>query len=78
VTAKVRRTERPARMEGHERTHGKFAELVEDLGYPRDRGGRRLFVDGLGFWGRDHRELETRGVAVRRYEERMAQFAQFA
>jgi signal transduction histidine kinase len=74
VTAKVRHTERPARMEGHERTHGKFAELVEDLGI-RATVGAPIVVDGR-LWGVTIANWRREESPSADTEERMAQFAQ--
>jgi signal transduction histidine kinase len=74
VTAKVRRTERPARMEGHERTHGTFAELIKDLGI-RASVAAPIVVDGR-LWGVTIANWRGEESPPADTEERMAQFAQ--
>jgi signal transduction histidine kinase len=74
VTSLVRRSERAARIEHRERTHGAIAELVRNFGV-RASVGAPIVVDGR-LWGvaiANWRGVESPPVDT---EERMAQFAQ--
>jgi signal transduction histidine kinase len=74
VTSMVRRSERAARMEDYERTHGAIAEMVETLAV-RAAVGAPVVVDGR-LWGviiANWKREESPPVGT---EERMAQFAQ--
>jgi signal transduction histidine kinase/PAS domain-containing protein len=74
VSAMVRRTERPARMENYEGTHGAIAELVHTLGV-RASVGAPIIVDGR-LWGVVIANWKGEESPPADTEERMAQFAE--
>jgi signal transduction histidine kinase/PAS domain-containing protein len=74
VTTMVRRSERPARMEHYEGTHGAIAELVSTLGV-RVAVGAPIVVDGR-LWGVIMANWTGEESPPPATEERMAQFAQ--
>jgi PAS domain S-box-containing protein len=74
VTSTVRRTERPARMEHYDGTHGAIAELVQDLGVGASVGVP-IVVDG-GLWGVTIANWQSEKSPPSETEERMVQFAQ--
>ena len=65
VTATVRRTGRPARMENYDGAHGALADLARATG-EHSSVGAPIVVDGR-LWGIDHGELEGRGVPAGRH-----------
>jgi signal transduction histidine kinase len=73
VTATVRRTERPARMEHYDGPRGAIAELVHALGV-RAAVGAPIVVDG-GLWGVVIANWKGEESPPSDTEERMAQFA---
>jgi GAF domain-containing protein len=73
VTATVRRTERPARMEHYDRTRGAIAELVQALGV-RAAVGAPIVVEGR-LWGVVIANWRREESPPSDTEERMAQFA---
>jgi signal transduction histidine kinase len=74
VSTKVRRTERPARMESYEGAEGAIAELVESLGV-RASVGTPIVVDGR-LWGVTIANWRGEEPPPADTEERMAQFSQ--
>jgi len=74
VTSLVRRTERSARMEHHEGTHGAIAEAVRNLGV-RASVGAPIVVDGR-LWGVAIATWRGEQSPPAETEERMAQFAE--
>jgi signal transduction histidine kinase/PAS domain-containing protein len=74
VTTMVRRSERPARMEHYEGTHGTIAGLVKDLGV-RASVGTPIVVEGR-LWGVAIATWRGDESPPAHTEERMAQFAQ--
>jgi signal transduction histidine kinase len=74
VTAKVRRTGRPARMESGVGTHGPIAELVNTIGV-RSAVGAPIVVDGQ-LWGSVVATWNGVAPAQIDTEERMAKFAE--
>jgi PAS domain S-box-containing protein len=74
VTATVRRTERPARMEHYEGTDGAIAQLVNTLGV-RAAVGAPIVVDGR-LWGVAIANWRGEETPPADTEERMAKFAQ--
>jgi GAF domain-containing protein len=74
VSATVRRTERPARMEHYERTHGAIAQLVDILGV-RAAVGAPIVVEGR-LWGVVIANWRGSESPLADTEARMAQFAQ--
>jgi signal transduction histidine kinase len=74
VTATVRRTERPARMEHYGETRGAIAELVHTLGV-RAAVGAPIVVDGR-LWGVVIANWRGEESPASDTEDRMAQFAQ--
>jgi signal transduction histidine kinase len=74
VTATVRRTERPARMERYERAHGAIAQLVNILGV-RVAVGAPIVVEGR-IWGVVIAHWTGEESPPADTEARMAQFAQ--
>jgi signal transduction histidine kinase len=73
VTTRVRSSERPARMEHYEGTHGAIAQLVRDLGV-RASVGTPIVVDGR-LWGVAIANWRGEESPPPETEERMAQFA---
>jgi signal transduction histidine kinase/PAS domain-containing protein len=73
VTATVWRTERPARMEHYEGTHGAIAQLVNSLGV-RAAIGAPIVVEGR-LWGSVIANWKGEESPPTDTEERMAQFA---
>jgi signal transduction histidine kinase len=74
VTAIVRRTERPARMENYEGARGRIAELVKSLGV-RAAVGAPIVVDGR-LWGVVIANWRGEESPPADTEQRMAQFAE--
>jgi PAS domain S-box-containing protein len=74
VTATVRRTERPARKEYYEGSHGDIAQLVQTLGV-RAAVGAPIVVDGT-LWGVAIANWTGDESPLAGTEERMAQFAE--
>jgi GAF domain-containing protein len=74
VSAMVRHTERPARMENYAGTHGAIAQLVHTLG-ARTAVGAPIVVDGR-LWGVVVATWNDEEPLSANTEERMAQFAQ--
>jgi signal transduction histidine kinase/PAS domain-containing protein len=74
VTATVRRTERPARMEHYEGIHGAIAQLVQTLGV-NAAVGAPIVVEGR-LWGVIIATWNGEASPPADTEERMAQFAQ--
>ncbi|MDX6584960.1 MAG: hypothetical protein QOI10_4144, partial [Solirubrobacterales bacterium] len=74
VTATVRRTQRPARLEHYEGSHGAIGQLVQTLGV-RAAVGTPIVVDGR-LWGCIIATWKGAGSPPTDTEERMAQFAQ--
>jgi GAF domain-containing protein len=74
VTATVRRTERPARMEHYEGSHGAIAQLVHTLGV-HTAVGAPIVVEGR-LWGIVIATWKGDESPLADTEERMAQFAQ--
>jgi signal transduction histidine kinase len=74
VTATVRRTERPARMEHSERGHGAIADIVRALGV-RVAVGAPVVVDGRP-WGVIQASWSREEPPPADTEDRMARFAQ--
>jgi signal transduction histidine kinase len=74
VTSLVRRTERPARREHYEGTHGAIAELVHTFGV-RSAVGAPIVVDGR-LWGVMIANWSDEHSPPPGTEERMAQFAE--
>jgi signal transduction histidine kinase len=74
VTTAVRRTERPARMEHYDGTHGAIADLVDRLGV-RAAVGAPIVVDGR-LWGVIVANWLGDQSPAADTEERMAQFAE--
>jgi signal transduction histidine kinase len=74
VTAKVRRTERPARMEKFEGAHGSIAQIVRTMGM-RVSVGAPIVVDGR-LWGVITARWSGEDAPPPDTEERMAQFAE--
>jgi PAS domain S-box-containing protein len=74
LSAIVRSTERPARMENYAGTHGAIGELVETLGV-RSAVGTPVVVDGR-LWGIVVASWSGEESPSANTEERMAQFAQ--
>jgi signal transduction histidine kinase/PAS domain-containing protein len=74
VTSSVRRSERPARMEQYEGTHGAIAELVESSGV-RASVAAPIVVDGR-LWGVTIANWTGEESPPADTEERMAQFAE--
>jgi signal transduction histidine kinase len=73
VTSTVRRTERPARMEHYDGTHGAIADLVRDLGV-RASVAAPIVVDGR-LWGVTIANWQGEESPPADTEARMAQFA---
>ncbi|MFL5840587.1 MAG: GAF domain-containing protein, partial [Thermoleophilaceae bacterium] len=74
VTATIRRTKRPARLEHYEGSHGAIAQLVHTLGV-RAAVGAPIVVDGR-LWGSIIATWKDEESPPTDTEERMAQFAQ--
>jgi signal transduction histidine kinase len=74
VTATIRRTERPARLEQYEGSDGPIAQLVHTLGV-RAAVGAPIVVDGR-LWGSIIATWKGEESPPSDTEERMAQFAQ--
>jgi GAF domain-containing protein len=73
VTATVRRTQRPARMESYADTHGQIGEVIGDLRY-RSGVGAPIVVDGR-LWGATIANWTGEEPPPPGTEDRLAQFA---
>jgi signal transduction histidine kinase len=74
VSATVRRTKRPARMDGYEGMHGAIAQLIDTMGL-RAAVGAPITVDG-GLWGVVVATWSGEEPPPADTEQRMAQFAE--